>query len=246
MALQTGSIIAGSIGLGGITQGSVERSGNPFISIWDTTNISGSSSASNQIALPLVSGGIYDFIVNWGDGNADTITAYNQAERLHTYAVAGIYKVTISGIIDGFRFGGALDRLKLLDISKWGILKVGNGGSYFWGCINLVGTASDVLDLSGTTTLYQMFRLCPLFEANNLGLWDVSNVINAQLMFDGVTLPTANYDSLLIGWDSLPSLQNNVTFSGGGSQYSAGAAATARANIVSTFNWTITDGGLAP
>jgi hypothetical protein len=61
-------------------------------------------------------------------------------------------------------------------------------------------------------------------------------------MFKGITLSTANYDALLIGWDALE-LQNNVNFHAGYSAYSSTAAITARANIISTDSWTITDGG---
>jgi hypothetical protein len=60
-------------------------------------------------------------------------------------------------------------------------------------------------------------------------------------MFDGVTLSTANYDSLLQGWAKL-SLQNGVTFDAGNSLYSSGDAATARKYIIDTFGWTISDG----
>jgi len=63
-------------------------------------------------------------------------------------------------------------------------------------------------------------------------------------MFSGVTLSTPNYDSLLIGWAQL-SLQNDVTFGAGNSQYSSGAAAEARQKIIADFGWTITDGGEA-
>jgi len=35
----------------------------------------------------------------------------------------------------------------------------------------------------------------------------------------------------------------NISFDGGNSKYSAGAAATARQSIIDNFNWVITDGG---
>jgi surface protein len=62
-------------------------------------------------------------------------------------------------------------------------------------------------------------------------------------IFKDVTLSTANYDAILIGWNNL-TLQTGVTFNGGNSTYSRGAA-TARANLLNSSgnNWTITDGG---
>lgn len=93
---------------------------------------------------------------------------------------------------------------------------------------------SSVLDMSnmfnGTTSFNQ-----------TLGNWDVSNVTNMSNMFFNVTLSTVNYDDLLIGWESLSSLQNGVVFSGGNSKYCN--ASNQRDNIISNYSWTITDGG---
>ena len=56
-------------------------------------------------------------------------------------------------------------------------------------------------------------------------------------------MSVANYSTLLISIAS-QTLNANILFDAGDTQYSAGAAATARATIVST-PWTITDGGQA-
>ena len=65
-----------------------------FQSTWDTTQ---AGSSNNQVVLPLVSNGDYDFRIDWGDGtsNRDTITAYNQAEVTHTYDSTGVYEIRI-------------------------------------------------------------------------------------------------------------------------------------------------------
>jgi hypothetical protein len=60
-------------------------------------------------------------------------------------------------------------------------------------------------------------------------------------MFFGIKLSTKNYDSLLMGWDS-QILQSDVTFHGGDSNYCAGEAA--RANMISSDSWVITDAGM--
>ena len=59
-------------------------------------------------------------------------------------------------------------------------------------------------------------------------------------MFSDAKLSTVNYDALLNGWDA-QTLNNGVTFDGGNSTYCAGEAA--RANMISSDGWTITDGG---
>ena len=58
-----------------------------FISEWKTDNAG--TSNDDQITLPLVSSGTYDFTVDWGDGTQDTITSHDQAEVTHTYSAAG-------------------------------------------------------------------------------------------------------------------------------------------------------------
>ena len=63
---------------------------------------------------------------------------------------------------------------------------------------------------------------------------------SASNMFRGVTLSTANYDALLQGWNA-QTLHTGVYFNGGNSKYCAGKSA--RANMVSTYGWAITDGG---
>ena len=42
-------------------------------------------SPNDTIRLPLPSDGDYDFFVDWGDGNRDNITAYDQSEVTHQY-----------------------------------------------------------------------------------------------------------------------------------------------------------------
>ncbi len=69
----------------------------------------------------------------------------------------------------------------------------------------------------------------------SIGSWDVSSVTNMVSMFEGITLSTVIYDSFLIGWVSLPSLQYGVTFHGGNSRYSMGPATWARGNLTSIY-----------
>lgn len=170
-----------------------------FISNWDSSNTSPFSSALDQIQLPLNPVGTYNFVVDWGDGNTDTITSWNQTETLHTYATAGFYTIKIDGTCIGWQFDGIGDRDKILSIDSWGSLNLGNSGGYFFGCSNLdLSTVSDVLNLTGTTNLSTMFSDCTsLTTINNINSWDMSNVIDTSIMFNNCT----NFNQNLNSWD---------------------------------------------
>ncbi|WP_299557240.1 BspA family leucine-rich repeat surface protein [Seonamhaeicola sp.] len=96
-------------------------------------------------------------------------------------------------------------------------------------------------DVSAVTNMQRMFKDAINFD-QNLGSWNVSGVTTMFEMFTNVTLSQENYDAILIGWNNLSSLQPNVIFSAGNSQYCLGE--TARQNIIDNYSWTITDGGL--
>jgi len=64
-------------------------------------------------------------------------------------------------------------------------------------------------------------------------------------MFCCIALSTANYDSILINWSNLTTLQSNVPFDGGYSQYTPGGDAEYARNTVlkGIYKWKIKDGG---
>ena len=88
----------------------------PFRFTINTNNTSAGSSTSTQFKLPLVFSGTLNAVVNWGDGTSSTITAWNQAEVTHTYAIAGLYDIKITGVLRGWQFNNGGDRLKILNI----------------------------------------------------------------------------------------------------------------------------------
>lgn len=203
----------------GVAAGKVET----FITVWKTDNAG--VSASNQITLPLLSAGVYDFTVDWGDGTSDEITSYNQPEVTHTYSVAGEYEVTIDGEYYTFRFNNGGDRLKLLEIKNFGVSQIYDLQVCYRGCSNLTITAPDIWNLTTTaagdpylcfdrcvslTTIpgiesldfknldstYGMFANCTNFN-QPLNNLNVSGITNTRLMF------TACYafDQPLNNWD---------------------------------------------
>jgi len=79
------SVRAGSVRRGSVRLGSIRRSGaKRFVSIWNTENLGGTSSATKTIVLPMTAGPLVD----WGDGTVNNLNT-------HVYAVGGIYEITI-------------------------------------------------------------------------------------------------------------------------------------------------------
>jgi surface protein len=169
-----------------------------FVTVWDTERYGFGSSADHQIRLPLVPSGSYDFAVDWGDGTVDTITAYNQDEVTHSYEPPGTYTVRITGEITGWVFAGGGDVTKLLEIKRWGPLRLGEEDRHFAGATNLEITATDILDLTGTTSLQGTFSGCSkLTTVPSMNDWDVSSVTHMGSMF----LRAASFDQPIGGWD---------------------------------------------
>jgi surface protein len=164
----------------------------PFISTWKTDNLSTGSSTNTQVKLPLVSTGTYKFTVNWGDGNTDVITTWNQAQVTHTYAAIGTYTITITGFIKGWEFNNLGDRLKIMKLDQWGCLRLGNdmppldfNRGFFFGCENITYTnTTDILNLKGVTNVGGLFRRnYQTTKINNIEKLDVSKITNANNMF---------------------------------------------------------------
>ena len=172
-----------------------------FVTTWATTT------PSETITLPLVSGGTYNFTVKWGDGTIDTITAYNQAEVTHTYATAGTYTVTIAGTIEGWQFNNAGDKTKIQTIESYGSLVITTSAA-FYGCSNLTSTATDAPNIS-TTSLSNAFRSCTNFNGA-IGNWDVSGVTNMQEMFNSAS----SFNQDIGSWDvsSVTTMQQMFQF----------------------------------
>ena len=149
-----------------------------FIFSIDTTN---SGSASDTFVLPLVNNGVIDMDVDWGDGNTDNITAYDDPEKTHVYSASGTYEIKISGTLRGWTFGWGGDKAKMTDISQWGDFNFTNG-STFTQCSNMTCTATDVPTISATGMSYVFFG-CTLFNPSSAGSWDVSSCTSINSFF---------------------------------------------------------------
>jgi hypothetical protein len=108
------------------------------------------SSANTQFTVPLVdyAGLTPALTINWGDGTSSpSITSSTSSDRIHTYASAGPYTITISGFMPGFSVNNnASIRTLITEIVQWGI--VGLRTINFYGCNNLTSIPGST-SLSG-------------------------------------------------------------------------------------------------
>ena len=148
---------------------------------------------------------------------------------------------------------GEMFRSSLFDhpLNNWDVSKVTNMNSMF----NNSPFNQDIgsWDVSSVTNMFGMFYLDNSFN-QDISDWDITSVTDFRFFATSVTFSTSNYDAILEDWEQtlqatfpngagyLPS----ITIDFGSSKFTGGgAAATARASLVSNFNWTITDGGIA-
>lgn len=180
-----------------------------FTTIWDTDAvIAGESSPAGSVSLGLAPGGTYDFTVDWGDGTTDEITSWNQAETTHAYSASGIYEIKIYGTIEGWSFyqrgydsaaGVYKDRNKLREISSWGPFSFGANNQHFRGANNLVITATDLPDLSKTTSLFESFYYASSLQTvPRMGEWDTSTVTDMSGTFHNA----GAFNTDIGGWDT--------------------------------------------
>jgi hypothetical protein len=113
------------------------------------------SSANTQFTVPLANylGLTPSVTINWGDSTSSPlITSTTSPDRIHTYASAGTYTITISGFMPGFVVNNnASIRSLITELVQWGI--VGLRTVNFYGCNNLTAIpGSAALDLVGGYT----------------------------------------------------------------------------------------------
>ena len=173
-------------------------------------------------------------------GTAKNLWFSDQAAAEAEYGPIGQWNMTAVTNIDNLFFLKTFNE----DVSGWDVSNVTSMRNTF----RLGPFNQDISgwDVSKVTTFNSMFDSATSFD-QDLSSWDIaSNVNNLGDIFTNSGLSTTNYDAILIGWSAYTFTNANILFGAGTTQYSAGAAATARGVLTGApNNWTITDGGQA-
>jgi len=182
----------------GIIAGSRQRASaiRPFIIEVDTSR-AGSASDAFEFKNAL---GDYDVVAKQGGSVVQTFNNLSDEETITFSGGSGVYVLEITPkATNGFnqiQFNNGGDKLKITDIKQWGEVVWSSFERAFYGCENMLVTATDVPNLSSVTSMGAMFYKAS--SANpDVSNWDVSNVVNMQSMFQNAS--SANPD--VSNWD---------------------------------------------
>lgn len=128
------------------------------------------------------------------------------------------------------------------NISTWDVSVFTRFDQMFFNC-DTFNQPIGVWDTSNITNINNMFRRNDFAFDQSLANWDITSITSATSFLNSSGISTANYDAILIAW-AAQSITNAVNIDFGNSQYTLGGAAEAARNtLVSTYGWTIVDGG---
>jgi uncharacterized protein (TIGR02145 family) len=173
-----------------------------FVARWDLSLDQGSG--GNQIS--------FNAVVSSG-GSHFSWTSIPAGSSGIGFLAAGTSLSTISGLPAGalielrieptnlqrFFIDNGADRKRLTDVVEWGNAAWTSMEKMFFGCSNLHITASDMPNLTGVQSLYQMFSGCTLLNSpSNINLWNTGNITNMGYMFHN----TASFNQNIGKWNT--------------------------------------------
>jgi len=187
-------------------------------------------------------------ISTWDVSNVTNMNSMFKAARAFDQDISSWNVTNVTDMSNMFAAARAFDQ----DISSWDVSNVTNMPNMFTSAIAFDQDISS-WDVSSVTNMYRMFRGATSFD-QDISDWDITNVTNFNEFSKSATFSTTNYDAILIGWEDTLQTEYpngngyspNISINFGTSEYTGGgAAATARASLISNFGWGITDGGIA-
>jgi surface protein len=168
----------------------------PFIIEVDTANTGVSN--NNQFQFTGAQGE-YDVVAKQNDIVVATFNDLS-GEQTITLPSSGVYILEITPkATNGFnriQFNNGGDKLKIIDIKNWGTIAWSSFERAFYGCSNMLTTATDGPNLSNVTDMSFMFFSASSANPDTSN-WDVSSVTNMVTMFFFAT--SANPDTS--NWD---------------------------------------------
>jgi hypothetical protein len=166
-----------------------------FIIEVDTTK---AGTPSNQFEFTNALGD-YDVVAKQNNIVVATFNDLSNQETI-TLPSSGVYVLEVMprGAF-GFNriiFSNGGDKLKITDIKQWGTIAWSSFDSAFFGCENMLVTATDSPDLSICTNIADMFKIA-IIANPNVSNWNLSNINMMNGVFVLATLANPN----VTNWD---------------------------------------------
>jgi surface protein len=195
-----------------------EAFNDPAVTSWDTSNV------TNMNTMFAVARAFNQDISSWDTSNVTDMSSMFSSASVFNQDISSWDTSNVTDMLSMFNSASVFNQ----DISSW--------------------------DTSNVTDMRSMFAFAQAFN-QNLGAWDISSVTSMGSMFNSCGLSTENYSRILIGWanahfagnaqDGLELGAANITYNN--TAYTTGNqfndAVSARAYLVNTAGWTLTDGG---
>ena len=169
----------------------------PFVTVWKVGDAD-FGDGSNSITLPLrnedtVLGVTYEhnFTVDWGDGESDEITAFDDAAITHTYDNPGDYTVRINGTLEAWNFtrSDSTDNNKLIRVSSLGDMNWKTLEEAFEVCEKLTSFRGTG-DTSGVVEMNSIFLRATLLNDIDISGFNTAQVTDMSYMFFGAAAIT--------------------------------------------------------
>lgn len=178
--------------------------------------------------------------------------------NLMFFELSGCDSLDISGWTlkgAGVRMTDFLSYAEVVSVDCTGLVTAGVNNLYdfAWYCPNLTELIGhESWDVSNVTNFSYCFSDCPLLDTLDLRNWNIESATAMDGMMatysgfpTAAKMSTEAYDATLIAW-AAQSVNSGISVDFGDSQYTPGGTAeAARTMLISTYGWTITDGGAA-
>ena len=131
------------------------------------------TTGDKTFTIPMLSGYIYNYTVDWGDGSAiSTITSWDDLDAIHTYASVLAYTVIIKGTCESFySVGSTANALLITKVLSWG--NVGIKKVSFQHAVNMTSIPTDTIGgLVLVTDFDNTFNACTSLASIPTGLFD--------------------------------------------------------------------------
>ena len=142
------------------------------------------TATTRTLALPLSSAHNYQFVVEWGDGITDEITAWNDADASYTYGADNTFTVTIYGQVEAWDMSASSNNANLTGVTDLGTTGWKDLSNAFKDTTNLASFAGgNTLSVTTMSSMFEMTIAGGAVFQPNLSSFNTSSVTDFTTMF---------------------------------------------------------------